>query len=114
MTTPTPNQDSHPEGSTGGPSNPALVGKHVPAWSSAKEGCVLILRGYTLRTGLVVASVVGTLLSLVNEGATLSSGHIDVSSWLRIATNYVVPFLVSSIGYLSPFRKHRGRRSVPR
>ena len=79
-----------------------------PPWSSPREACVLIARGYTFRTGVVVASVVGTILSGVNEGAVIVSGHLGVSTWARIVTNYLVPFVVASVGYLAPFRRQRG------
>lgn len=81
-----------------------------PSWSSPREACVLIARGHTFRTGVVVASVVGTILSGVNEGAVIASGHLDVSTWARVATNYLVPFVVASVGYLAPFRLRRGTK----
>lgn len=87
------------------PGNPK---RPPPPWSSAREACVLIARGHTVRTGVVVASVVGTILSGVNEGAVIASGHLDVSTWVRVATNYLVPFVVASVGYLAPFRRRRG------
>ena len=79
-----------------------------PPWSSPSEACVLIAHGYTLRTGVVVASVVGTILSGVNEGTVIASDHLGVSTWARIVTNYLVPFIVASVGYLAPFRRRRG------
>lgn len=66
---------------------------------------MLIVRGHTARTGVVMAAVVGTLLSAVNEGSAFASGRLDATTWIRIATNYVVPFIVASIGYLAPFRR---------
>ncbi|MHB1488093.1 MAG: nitrate/nitrite transporter NrtS [Acidimicrobiales bacterium] len=78
-----------------------------PAWSSPWEACLLIVRGHTLRTAVVVAGVVGTLLSAVNEGATIASGRFDATTWIRIATNFLVPFVVASVGYLAPFRQRR-------
>jgi len=79
-----------------------------PPWSSPREACALIARGHTFRTGVVVASVVGTILSSVNEGTVIASGHLGVSTWARVATNYLVPFVVASVGYLAPFRRRRG------
>ena len=79
-----------------------------PTWCSPREACALIVRGYTLRTGIAVASVVGTLLSAVNEGSVIAAGHLEASTWIRVATNYLVPFVVASIGYLAPFRRRRG------
>jgi len=83
-------------------------GRPPPPWSSPREACVLVARGYTLRTGVVVASVVGTVLSGVNEGTVIASDHLGVSTWARVATNYLVPFVVASVGYLAPFRRRRG------
>jgi len=88
------------------PGNPKR--RPPPSWSSPREACVLIARGHTFRTGVVVASVVGTILSGVNEGAVIASGHLEASTWLRVATNYIVPFVVASVGYLAPFRSRRG------
>jgi hypothetical protein len=79
----------------------------VPLWRSPWDGLRLILRGHTLRTGVAVSTVVGTLLSAVNQGSVIWSGHAGLASWLRVITNYVVPFFVSSIGYLAPFRERR-------
>jgi len=82
-----------------------------PAWSSPWECLLLILRGHTFRTAIVVSCVVGTVLSGVNEGGVVIEGRVGVTTWLRIATNYFVPFMVASIGYLAPFRQHhRARR----
>lgn len=82
----------------------------VPAWSTPVEGCRLILKGVTFATGVRVALVVGTILSVVNQGAVIARGDATVASWIRVAVNYVVPFLVSSVGYLAPFRVRRGDR----
>lgn len=76
----------------------------VPAWSTPLEACRLILRGVTFATGVRVALVVGTILSVVNQGSVIVGGHATVVSWFRVGVNYLVPFLVSSIGYLAPFR----------
>jgi hypothetical protein len=46
-----------------------------------------------------VALIVGTLLSLINQGAVVFGGHATDVTWLRVASNYAMPFLVSSIGF---------------
>jgi hypothetical protein len=71
------------------------------------EGCRLILRGVTFRTGIRVALVVGTILSVVNQGSVIVGGDATPVSWVRVGVNYLVPYLVSSIGYLAPFRVRR-------
>ncbi|TDO30427.1 methyltransferase family protein [Kribbella sp. VKM Ac-2527] len=41
------------------------------------------------------------MLSLVNQGSVIASGATTPGTWVRVAVNYLVPFLVASIGYLS-------------
>ena len=78
--------------------------KNVPAWSTRVDGCRLIMRGVTFRTCSRVALVVGTILSLVNQGAVIASGDATAMTWVRVGVNYLIPFLVSSVGYIAPFR----------
>lgn len=77
------------------------------SWSRPTEAAVLVLRGRTLRRAIPVALVVGTILSAVNQGAVIAAGEATVGVWIKVAVNYLVPFLVASIGYLS------GRRREP-
>lgn len=51
---------------------PDVPAHEVPAWSSPLEACRLILRGVTLRTAVKVAAVVGTILTIVNQGGTVA------------------------------------------
>jgi hypothetical protein len=48
-----------------------------------------------------IALFVGTLLSLVNQGAVIASGDATAVTWLRVLFNYLVPFCVSSAGFFS-------------
>jgi hypothetical protein len=64
------------------------------AWRSARRPAVF-------RRCLVVALVVGTLLSIVNQGDTLVAGHIDRVVLLRILANYLIPFVVSNLGAMA-------------
>lgn len=93
--------------------SPPRARRVVPTWSTPVQGFVLILRGYTARTGTIVSVVVGTLLSAVNQGSVIISGHVSAVAWIRVATNYVVPFLVSSVGYLAPSRERRTHGEEP-
>jgi hypothetical protein len=52
---------------------------------------------------------VGTILSTVNQGTVIANGHAVATTWIRVAVNYMVPYTVASIGYLSPFRVPRPR-----
>lgn len=46
--------------------------------------------------GVRVAVLVGSLLTLVNQGDRLRDGEIQGWEWWRIAANYLIPFLVST------------------
>lgn len=84
----------------------------VPEWSSPFEAFRLIGRGVTIATCVPVALVVGTILTFVNEGSVVAGGDASAATWLRVGINYLVPFIVSSIGYLAPSRRrHQPRRS---
>ena len=71
-----------------------------PAASAAR----LFARGVTLRPCLPVAAVVGCVLSAINEGARIAAGHTGWPIWVQVGLNFVVPFLVSSYGYLAAAR----------
>ncbi|MBB2497677.1 class I SAM-dependent methyltransferase [Amycolatopsis echigonensis] len=76
------------------------------SWTRPGEAALLVLRGRTARTAFPVALVVGTVLSLVNQGSTILAGTATASTWIRVAVNYTVPFIVASVGYLA------GRRTA--
>ncbi len=61
------------------------------AWSSWPRAAWLIVTGATFRTSLPVALVVGTLLSVVNQGSELAAGDIDGAALARMAANYAIP-----------------------
>jgi len=75
-------------------------------WSRPSEAISLFLRGRTAYTAGPTAAVVGTVLSMVNQGNIILEGHATMNTWARVTVNYVVPYLVSSIGWLSARRKH--------
>ncbi len=52
------------------------------------------------RTGLI-ALVVGSWLSLVNLGDLLLVGPITAGLLLKLALNYLTPFVVANLGLLS-------------
>lgn len=79
-----------------------------PTWSRPGDAVRLFLAGATLRTAWKVAVVVGTVLSAVNQGAVITSGDATPATWVRVGVNYLVPFLVSSLGFLSACREEQG------
>jgi hypothetical protein len=71
-----------------------------PDWLSALVKLVhLIVSGRTARAALPVAALVGTVLSVVNQGATIWSGTWDGWTWVRVAANFATPYVVASVGY---------------
>ena len=75
-------------------------------WHTPGEALRLFLRGATVRVAWKVSVVVGTILSGVNQGSVVADGRATTATWVRIGVNYLVPFLVSSFGFLA------GRRAV--
>jgi len=73
-------------------------------------GLALFLRGGTIRTALPVALLVGTVLSLINQSYIIVRGQATIATWLSVALDYCVPFLVSSYGFLSAHRKREPPR----
>ncbi|MFZ2172441.1 MAG: nitrate/nitrite transporter NrtS [Rhodococcus sp. (in: high G+C Gram-positive bacteria)] len=69
---------------------------------------MLFVRGVTVRTAAPTAAVVGTVLSVVNQGSVMVAGDADGGTWVRIVVNYLVPFCVASVGYLSARRGTSG------
>lgn len=76
-----------------------------PAWNRPVEAVWLVLRGRTKRVAAPVAAVVGTVISAVNQGDVILTGQADTVTLVRIAVNYVVPYIVASVAYLSACRR---------
>jgi hypothetical protein len=79
-------------------------GDRCPPWSRPGEAARLLARGVTVRPCLPVAAVVGCVLSAINEGPTVAASRAGWLTWVQIGLNFVVPFLVSSYGYLAASR----------
>jgi hypothetical protein len=76
-------------------------------WDSYGEAIRLFVRGVTFPSAARIALVVGTWLSLVNQGSAIVDGDVP---WAKVVLNYLTPFVVASLGYLAA----RRRRSVER
>lgn len=74
------------------------------SWRRCGEAVALFLRGATATAAWPTALVVGTILSAVNQGDLIVTGAATLGTWLRVAFNYAVPFVVASIGFLSAHR----------
>tara|TARA_Y100000588_G_C13653249_1_gene668898 strand:- start:309 stop:488 length:180 start_codon:yes stop_codon:yes gene_type:complete len=58
-----------------------------------------------LRRSLIVALVVGTILTLLNQGDILFAGHWVGAMYWKVPLTYCVPFLVASYGALTNSRR---------
>jgi len=76
-----------------------------PTWTTAREAFGVVFLRSTLRKTTRIALVVGTLLSLINQGYLIWGGHATYVTWIRVAANYIVPFCVSSTGFLTATRR---------
>ena len=70
-------------------------------WGTPVEAARLCLAPSTLRRTLKIALIVGTLLSLINQGDIILAGQANVLTWVRVIANYAIPWAVSSVGFLS-------------
>ena len=77
------------------------------SWESYGDAARLFVRGATVATAARIALVVGTWLSLLNQGRAIAEGN---PPWVKIGLNYLTPFVVASLGYLAA----RRRRNIER
>lgn len=62
----------------------------------------MFIRGVTLPSATRICLVVGTWLSLVNQGELILHGTFP---WTKIVLNYATPFTVASLGFLAARRR---------
>jgi hypothetical protein len=74
----------------------------APTWVSYRDAARLFVRRVTLTAAVRIAVVVGTWLSLMNQGQLIAHGH---PPWVKLALNYLTPFTVASLGYLAARRR---------
>ena len=74
-------------------------------WATPVEALRVVFLRSTLRKTIRIALVVGTILSLINQSGPIFSGKAGAVVWIRVAANYLVPFCVSSTGFLSATKR---------
>jgi hypothetical protein len=78
-------------------------------WKTYPEAIEMLFRGATVPSASRIALVVGTWLSLVNQGDLLLGGTIP---WFTVLLNYATPFAVASLGFLAARRRSNVERLV--
>jgi len=53
-----------------------------------------------LRRSLVIAAIVGTILTAINQGNIIAAGDLPASLYWKIPLTYCVPFAVATAGAL--------------
>jgi hypothetical protein len=54
-----------------------------------------------LRQTIIIALVVGTILTVINQLDVIVKGDADTLTWIKCGLNYCVPFIVSNLGLLA-------------
>ncbi len=74
-------------------------------WSTPREALRIVFLRSTLRKTIKIALVVGTILSLINQLGVFIDGRANYATWIRVGANYLVPFCVSSTGFLTATKR---------
>ena len=89
-----------------------MSAKAPPTW------CRSIVAHLRTRTAVVacarIALVVGTILTAINQLDTFLGGSHSGWLWVKVAMNYVVPFGVSSVGFITAARQAHCSPDEPR
>ena len=94
-------EDPSPSGSSSPPSPTKEQALPSTRMARARDALGFCLQPRNLRRTLSIAAVVGVVLTVINQGSVIASGHATTATWARTALNFVVPFLVSNAGLLS-------------
>ena len=71
-----------------------------PTWSSWRQAHRVVFHPPYLRKTLFIAFVVGTVLFAINHLDEVLTGRATAVVWIKSATTYLVPFVVSNLGLL--------------
>lgn len=74
------------------------------AWSRRHELVWLLICGASWRVSSRASLLVGTVLTLVNQGDHLFAGDVDVVTAAQVLANYTIPYVVAGVGFLSGYR----------
>lgn len=61
------------------------------------SGILYVLSPGVVRRNLLIAAIVGCVLSVANQYDVIARGQFTSSLWLKMFLNFLIPFIVSSI-----------------
>lgn len=73
----------------------------MPRARTLRRGLQSILHPAHLRRTGVLTLVVGTWLTLFNQGGVILAGEVGPGLWVKLMLNYLTPFVVANLGLLS-------------
>lgn len=76
-----------------------------PTWVGWREALVVIAYPPHLRRTVGIALVVGTVLFCINQLDVVLRGDATTVTWIKGASTYFVPFVVSNLGVLVGSRR---------
>ncbi len=68
----------------------------------------IVLAPQHLRRTLLIALVVGAVLTVINQIDVIAGGHATIGTWIKTGLNFCVPFVVSNLGLVAGKRAERG------
>jgi hypothetical protein len=77
------------------------VARWVAGRAAATGALAHCLRRDHLGRTLRIALVVGLILDAIDESDPIVHGRLGLGTWVRVALNFLVRFVVSNIGLLS-------------
>lgn len=75
--------------------------RRCTAASIVRDVLAVVFSRPALRRCIPTALVVGSLLSAINQGTVIKRGDTTAATWIRVAFNYLIPFIVSNVGFCS-------------
>jgi hypothetical protein len=82
----------------------AWPGEH----GTVRDALRIVVQPEHLRRTLMIAVVVGTVLTAINHADVIGRGDATTATLVKSALNYLVPFIVSNLGLLVGTRDERG------
>ena len=66
----------------------------------------------TVRPAVRLTVIVGVILTVINHGAVMLTGHASAGEWFRILLTICVPYVVSTVSTVSAVWEQRRRNAA--